>query len=31
MLSTIRPAPKGRKVISYNDLDAPDEYDVLGV
>jgi len=25
------PAPKGRKVISYNDLDAPDEYDVLGV
>jgi len=25
------PAPKGRKVISYNDLDAPDEYDILGV
>jgi len=26
-----QPAPKGRKVISYNDLDAPDEYDVLGI
>ena len=28
---TFRPVPKGRKMVNYNDLDAPDEYDVLGL